>query len=114
MRKICVAIVLAFLFVTVSRADVSLSGKWQGESRNKAPVTLILRVSDGALAGTFGRNDQSAEIKDGKIAANGFTFEATMNGRTERFSGEFTKDEVRLWVDRQGGESAIVLRRAKE
>jgi hypothetical protein len=113
MRQLYAAMAFAFLLVTAARADASLPGTWQGETRNRAKVTLVLVVNEVRVTGTFSRNDQTTEIKEGKIAANTFTFQATFNDRTERFMGEFTKDELRLWMERQGRDSAIVLKRAK-
>lgn len=113
MRQLNAAVAFAFLLVMAARADDSLPGKWQGETRNQAKVTLVLIVNEVTVTGTFGRNDQTAEIKEGKVAANTFTFQASLNDRTERFTGEFTKEELRLWMDRQGRDSAIVLKRVK-
>jgi hypothetical protein len=36
-----------------------------------------------------------------------------LNDQPEGFSGELTGDEIKIWMDRQGAASAIVLRRAK-
>jgi hypothetical protein len=45
---------------------------------------------------------------------NTFTFKATLSGQGEGFSGELTGGEIKIWLDRQGAERAIMLNRAKE
>ena len=45
------------------------------------------------------------------MSENTFTFKAKLNDQTETFSGELAGDEIKVWLDRQGPERAIVLKR---
>jgi hypothetical protein len=92
-------------------AESALTGKWQGQTPNGAELVLDLTATGTALTGTLTRNGQPATVTDGKVSKNTFTFKATMNDQTEGFTGEFARDEMRLWLDRQGREKAAVLKR---
>jgi hypothetical protein len=90
-----------------------LSGTWEGETRGGASLVLTLAVKGTALTGTLVRDGQSAALSDGKVTKNTFTFKAALNERLEEFSGEGAGDEIKIWLDRQGASTAIVLRRVK-
>ena len=108
---------LAAIVLTASLAQAqdkpTLTGTWEGETRSGASIVLTLAVKDTALTGTLVRNEQSTPITDGKVSKNTFTFTATLNDKAEGFSGEAASDEMKIWLDRQGPSTAIVLRRVK-
>jgi hypothetical protein len=94
-------------------AQNTLTGTWQGETNAGASVQIDLTAKGTTLTGTLTRNGRSTPISDGKVSKDTFTFKATLNEQSEGFSGERSGDELRVWLDRQGRETAIVLRRAK-
>ncbi len=108
---------VGLLIVTLTagiHAQGTLNGRWEGETRGGASIILMLSVEGTVLTGTLVRNGRSATIADGKVSDNRFSFKATINDQTEGFSGELAGDEIRIWLDRQGESTAIVLRRARE
>jgi hypothetical protein len=107
-----IAAVAVLCAVTVAPQD-ALTGKWQGETNNGAQLVLDLTVKDGVLTGTLTRDGQSSPLADGKVSKNTFAFTAQINDRTEKLAGELAGDEIRIWLERQGPERAIVLKREK-
>ena len=107
-----IAAVAVLCAVTVAAQD-ALTGKWQGETNNGAQLVLDLTVKDGVLTGTLTRDGQSSPLADGKVSKNTFAFTAQINDRTEKLAGELAGDEIRIWLERQGPERAIVLKREK-
>jgi hypothetical protein len=103
---------LALLSAAV-HAQAGLTGKWQGETRAGATIVLDLTVSKAELTGTITRNGQPTTISDGKVSKDTFTFKATLNEQSEAFTGELDGDQIRVWLDRQGRETAITLKRVK-
>ena len=92
-------------------AAESVDGKWRGETQGKSASTLDLAVKDTELTRTITRKDSQMKIEAGKIVGNTLTFRTVIQDRTESFTAEFTKEGIRLWMDRLGRET---LRRAKE
>jgi hypothetical protein len=102
------------LMVTVlAQAQHALNGAWHGETRNGSTIVLTLEVKADTLTGTLTRNGEPSTLKDGKVSDQQFSFKATINDQTEAISGELAGDAIKVWMDRQGAESAITLRRAK-
>ena len=97
----------------LAQAQHALNGAWHGETRNGSAIVLTLEVKANALTGTLTRNGEPTPLQDGKVSKQQFTFKATINDQTEGFSGEIAGDGIKVWIDRQGAESAITLRRAK-
>ena len=91
----------------------TMTGKWQGDTDGGAALLLDVTVKGETLTGTLTRNGQGTPLSEGKISKNTFSFKATLNERTEGFSGEYKGDEIRVWLDRQGPEKAVVLTRVK-
>jgi hypothetical protein len=94
-------------------AATTMTGKWQGDTDGGAALLLDVTVKGETLTGTLTRNGQGSPLSEGKITRNAFSFKATLNERTEGFSGEHKGDEIRIWLDRQGPEKAVVLTRVK-
>jgi hypothetical protein len=97
----------------VAQAPHALDGAWHGETRNGSAIVLTLSVKADALTGTLTRNGEPTALQDGKVSDQRFSFKATLNDQTEAVSGEIADDAIKVWLDRQGAESAITLRRAK-
>lgn len=92
----------------------TMTGKWQGDTDGGAALVLDVTVKGDTLTGTLTRNGQSSPLSEGKIVKNTFSFKATLNERAEGLSGEHKGDEIRIWLDRQGPEKAVVLNRVKQ
>ena len=93
--------------------QATMTGKWQGDTDGGNALVLDVTVKGETLTGTLTRNGQGSPLSVGKITNNTFAFKATLNERTEGFSGEHKGDEIRIWLDRQGPEKAVVLTRVK-
>jgi hypothetical protein len=109
------SIVAILLGVTVvTHAQATLTGKWQGETKSGTAIVLEIAAKGEALTGTFTRSEQSAPIAEGKVAKNTFTFKTTINEQTVAFSGELAGEDIKIWMDQQGPERAVVLKRVKK
>ncbi|HZB25338.1 MAG TPA: hypothetical protein VE379_04335 [Vicinamibacterales bacterium] len=97
----------------VCAAQTAIAGKWEGETDGGASIVLDLTVKGAELSGTLTRNGQSTSISEGKVAEKGFSFKATLGGQSETFSGEVSGETLRVWLDRQGSEKAVVFTRVK-
>lgn len=107
------SIALATLVLgALAAAQNTLTGTWRGVTNAGASVQLELTATGTSLSGTLTRNDESTPISDGKISNSGFHFKATLNGQMDAYSGERTGDDLKVWLDRQGRQTAIVLKRA--
>jgi hypothetical protein len=113
MRKLSSLAAMIFAFSIILAAQDALSGKWEGETNNGAALALDLTAKGTTLTGTLTRNGQSSPLSEGKASKDSFTFKAKINDQTEGFSGEVAADQIRIWLDRQGPERAIVLKRVK-
>jgi hypothetical protein len=114
MNRTLTGTMMALALAAVVYAQSALTGKWQGETPNGAVIVLDLTATETALTGTLTRNGQPATVTDGKVSKNTFTFKATINDQAEGFTGELAKDEMKVWLDRQGPERAAVLKRVKK
>ncbi len=104
-------IAVVWLVSALAAGQASLAGSWQGETNAGATVVLDLAVKGGALSGTLTRNGTPSPITEGKVGKNTFTFKAKLNEQNEVLSGTVDKDTIKIWLDRQGPSSAIVLKR---
>jgi hypothetical protein len=91
----------------------TLTGRWQGETRNGMQVLLNLTATETELTGTLTRNEQTSTITEGKLSKNTFTFKATLGDQTEAFTGELAGEQITVTLDRQGPTGAVVLKRVK-
>lgn len=114
MNKVLTGTMMALALAAVVHAESALTGKWQGETPNGAQIVLDLTATETTLTGTLTRSGQPATITDGKVSRNTFTFKATINDQTEAFTGELARDEMKVWLDRQGPDRAAVLKRVKK
>jgi len=109
MKRFASIVVLAIAVAVTVHAAGTLTGKWQGVTDDGATLVLDLTVKGTALTGTFSRNGQTSKLTDGKVAKNSFTFKASINERTDTFSGQFDDDQIKMWLERQGPSKAVVL-----
>jgi hypothetical protein len=114
MKRILTGITLAFVLAAIVHAQATLTGKWQGETKNGMQVVLDLTLNKASLTGTLTRDGKASPISEGKSTKNTFTFKATMGDQPEAFTGEVAGDEIKVWLDRQGPPGAIVLKRVKK
>ena len=112
--RLLTAVVVAVLVGGVAQAQSTLTGKWQGTTPNGAQLMLDLTATDSTLTGTLTRNDQTVKIVDGKVKGNTFSFKATLEDQPDGFSGEIAGNDIKVWLDRRGPESAITLTRTKK
>lgn len=113
MLRTALTTALVLACAVMAAAQSTLTGKWQGDTDGGAALVLDVTVKGETLTGTLTRNDQSSPLSDGKVTKNTFTFKATLNERTDTFSGELKGDEIHIWLDRQGPSKAVVLTRVK-
>ena len=113
MRKFCSLATLILIFSLTLAAQEALTGKWEGETNNGSTIVLDLTAKGETLTGTFSRNGQSSPLSEGKVSKGSFTFKTKINDQDEKISGELAGDEIKMWLDRQGAERAILLKRVK-
>jgi hypothetical protein len=112
-RCIALSALVISLSIVVPHAQAGLNGRWEGETRNGTAIVLTLALKDTTLTGALIRGEETATLTEGKVSKNTFTFKARLGEQTEGFSGELVGDNIKIWLDRQGPERAIVLHRAK-
>jgi hypothetical protein len=69
-------------------------------------------VTDTTVKGTLTRGEAVVPIVDGKLVKNKLTFTATLGEQTETLTGDYAGDGLKVWLDRQGPEMAVVFKRA--
>jgi hypothetical protein len=111
-RMITIA-VLAVAASAAASAQTTLAGTWRGETSSGTAIVLQVSVKAAALSGTLTRGEITAALADGKVSKEQFTFKAKFNDQVEGFTGELAGDRLKLWLDRQGPASAVVLTRVK-
>jgi hypothetical protein len=114
MKRILTGTAIVFVLAAVAHAQSLMTGKWQGETRNGAQIVLDLTAAETTLTGALTRNGQTAMIAGGKVLKNRLTFKATLGDQTEGFTGELAGDQITIWLDRRGPESAAILKRVKD
>ena len=113
MRALIPSLTIVVLSAVVL-AQGTLTGQWERATNGGAKFSLDLVAKDTALTGTLTRNAETTKIADGKVSKNTFTFKATFGDGAESLAGEFTGDEMKIWLERQGPTNAIVLKRLKK
>ncbi len=104
-------IALVVVLTASPHAQATLTGKWRGTTNAGAELVLDLTAKEASLSGTLTRDGQTSTLADGKISKDTFTFSAQLNDRAEKFAGQVTGDEIKIWLERQGPERAIMLKR---
>ena len=113
MRSLILLAIAGLMLAPPSGAQGTLTGAWEGQTKAGSALLLELMVKGTTLTGTLTRDGQSAPLSDGQVSKDAFTFKARLNERLEGFSGERAGDQLKIWLDRQGPETAIVLKRVK-
>ncbi len=113
MKKLVWLLAASLLMAVVAAAQGTVTGIWQGATDSGAAITLDLTAKGTTLTGTLIRNEAKSVISDGKVTKKTITFKATLNEQTEAFSGELDGEQLKVWLDRQGREAAITLKRSK-
>lgn len=106
-------IVLTLFLAAVLQAQTSIAGKWQGTTRNGSQIVLDLKAADGALTGNVARDGEANPITEGKVSKNTFTFKVTLGEQMEALTGELDGKQLKVWLDRQGREGAVIFDRVK-
>ena len=83
-------------------------------TRNGSEVLLALKATERELTGTVTRDGQSSTIIEGRVSKNTITFKAVLGDQTETLTGELAGEQLKVWLDRQGPEGAVVFKRLKE
>ena len=113
MKRLTGTLALGLALSMLLRAQGALTGQWQGQTPNGASILMELTAKGSDLTGTMMVGPQKSAIESGKISKNTFTFGVAMGGDTERFTGEITGDEIKMWMDDRGPSTAITLKRVK-
>lgn len=108
---VAVVAVVCLAVAITSHAQQGLSGKWQGTTVQGRPIGLELKVSGAELTGTFTRDQQSANIAEGKVDDKMFSFAVQIDGKTATFVGRLTGEAIELTL--LGSKNAVTLTRAK-
>jgi hypothetical protein len=111
MTRILTSTTLSLVLATVVQAQATLTGKWEGKTKNGFQIVLDLTATETALTGTLIREGQVAKITDGKVSKMSFTFKATLGDQTEGFTGGLDGDQITVWMDRQGPAGTLILKR---
>ncbi|HEY3439479.1 MAG TPA: hypothetical protein VGK29_01950 [Paludibaculum sp.] len=113
--KTLLSIVVCFLLVAGIAFAAGIDGKWTSERRmgeNTIKITFDLKSDGGKLKGSMSMNrgdtPVTAELTDGKIDGNKFSFKVTMEGRngktTSTYEGTVEGDTLKGTSAREGAE----------
>lgn len=92
----------------------AITAKWQGTTRGGSEIVLDLTASNATATGTLNRNNETVPIRDGTLSKTTLTFKATLGDQDESFTGEASQNELKVWLDRVGPDSAVILKRVKK
>lgn len=113
--KTLTSIVVCFLLAAGIACAAGIDGKWTSERRmgeNTIKITFDLKAEGAALTGKMsmqrGENAVIADIAEGKIDGNKFSFKVTSEGRngktTTAYEGTVEGDTLKGTSAREGGE----------
>lgn len=114
--KTFTSIVVCFLLVAGIAFAAGIDGKWMSERRmgeNTIKVMMDLKADGAALTGSLNmerpQGAVKADIMEGKIDGNKFSFKVTMEGRngktTSVYEGTVEGDMLKGTSTREGGEA---------
>ena len=114
--KTLTSIVVCFLLVAGIAFAAGIDGKWMSERQmgeNKIKVIMDLKADGAALTGSVTidrpQGPVKADITDGKIDGNKFSFKVTMEGRNGKtisvYEGTVDGDMLKGTSMREGGEA---------
>ena len=113
--KTLTSIVVCFLLVAGIAFAAGIDGKWMSERRmgeNTIKIMFDLKADGATLTGSMSmerpQGAVKADITDGKIDGNKFSFKVTMEGRngktTSTYEGTVEGDTLKGTSAREGGE----------
>jgi hypothetical protein len=118
-RKILLIASLICCFAVCLAAIGNLNGKWTGSIKapdgKDFPLTYTFKVDGDKLGGTEQDDGDPAQISEGKITGNDFTFKVTNNdGSVFPHSGRYYADgdSVSLNLEVNGARFHTTLKRA--
>lgn len=111
MKNLVRTITLTLALPTFVLAQQAFTGKWEGQTPNRASIVLELAAKGADLTGTMHVGEQKSPIENGKVSKNTFTFSVAMGGGTEDFAGEVIGDDLKIWMVDRGPSAAITLKR---
>lgn len=109
MKKILTGATLALVLAAVVHAQATVTGKWQGETKGGSQVVLDVKAIKTELTGTLTVDGEPNAISEGKMTKDAFTFTVLRDA----FAGKFADDQITIWMEKRGPESAAVLKRVK-
>lgn len=92
-------------------AGTRLVGIWRGSTASGRPLMLDLRVNGQVLTGKLTLDQQSAEISEGKVEGQTFSFKTASVDGPVVAKGRLLDEELELTVE--GVEEPLTLKRAK-
>jgi hypothetical protein len=113
--KTLTSIVVCFLLVAGIALAAGIDGKWMSERKfgdNTIKMIFDLKADGGKLTGSVnvdrGQGPVKADIMDGKMDGNKFSFKVTMEGRngkmTSTYEGTVDGDMLKGTSAREGGD----------
>lgn len=113
--KTLTSIVVCFLLVAGIAFAAGIDGKWMSErtmGQNTVKIIFDLKADGGKLTGSMtmnrGETPVKADIAEGKIDGNKFSFKVTTEGRngkmTSTYEGTVDGDALKGTSAREGGE----------
>ena len=109
MNRMLTGTMLALVLSAVLHAQATVTGKWQGETKNGSQIVLDVKAAKTELTGTLTVDGEPNAISEGKLTKDTFTFTA----RAEAFAGKLADDQITIWMEKRGPSSAAVLKRVK-
>lgn len=83
--------------------EFDVTGRWVGRTLTGLQIVLELKAEGSALSGTLTRNRRSRPITDGKVTAEGLSFNARLGRQIERFSGRYRQSgRLHVTIDSMG------------
>jgi hypothetical protein len=105
---------LALVLAITLQAQTAISGKWRGTTRNGMQVLLSLKADGGALTGSVTGDGETSPITQGKVSSSTIRFNAVLGDQNEALTGELDGEQLKVWLDRQGRDGAVVFARVRE
>ena len=109
LTRILTGATLGLVLAAAVHAQATLTGKWQGETKNGSQIVLEVKAAKTELTGTLTVDGEPNTISEGKVTKDSFTFTALRDS----FAGRFADDQITIWMEKRGPSSAAVLKRVK-
>jgi hypothetical protein len=116
-RRTLLALGLLLLSAGVSLAAANLNGRWEGSINTpNGDVDLVFHfnVSGAVLTGTVETPNGNADIADGKVDGDKFSFKTHAGDSEISHEGTISGDTIQLKVSGPWGDTDMTLKRAAE